>query len=69
LFDLDKKKKKKRVINLPALRTNILPSKYGVEATFCGKKGINERMGHVKGELLTRGLGYFITSWKTSSEM
>jgi len=45
--------KKKTVINLKALGTNLLPSKYGVEAAFCGKKGIKERISHVKGKLLT----------------
>jgi hypothetical protein len=57
------------VVNLQALGTNLLHSKYGVETAFCGKKGIKERISHVKGKLLTRDLGYFITSWKTSSEM
>jgi hypothetical protein len=61
--------KNKTAINFQALGTNLLPLKYGVEADFCGKKGIKERISHVKGKLLTRVLGYFITSWKTSSEM
>jgi len=61
--------RKKTAIKFEALGTNLLPSKYGVEAAFCGTEGIKEKISHLKGKLLTRDLSYFITSWKTSSEM